>query len=258
MPPAPQNHRLPSRGGRFHAWRPLHLPAPLRARAGAGGRPPRAKAESVAAHGNPSKFELPNAAPIDMPLAWEPAQDLLLVVFFAVSHSRTSFPHRNSVQKNVRGPHDDFGAVSIGVACGLCHLGLCGRTRRCGASKPLRDCHGECVLRPGRPRSCGRASGTVRIPSGAGERPARRSPRRARARLVLPRPDRGMCASFANRLRTLSWELWESAQAIERERNYGSAGDTAQGYPTALPKTAHHRACGHDVGHPPPRASRRA
>ena len=55
------------------------------------------------------------------------------------------------------------------------------------------------VLRPGRPRSCGRASGTAVI-VGRGRASG------ARARLALTRADRGMCASFANRLRTLlSW-----------------------------------------------------
>lgn len=55
--------------------------------------------------------------------------------------------------------------------------------------------------RPARWGSVGRrrASGTA-VTVGRGRASG------ARARLALPRPDRGMCASFANRLRTLlSW-----------------------------------------------------
>lgn len=135
----------------------------------------------------------------------EPAQDLLLV-FFAVSHSRTSFLIEIQSRKTSGVPHDNFGGAvgHRGLRADYATWGYAvGRGDAARRNRFAIAMGG--VLRPGRPRSCGRASGTVRF------RRAQASVRhgghrRARARLALPRPDRGMCASFANRLRTLlSW-----------------------------------------------------
>ena len=91
------------------------------------------------------------------------------------------------------------------------------------------------VLRPGRPRSCGRASGTVRF---------RRAQRASGTAVTVGRgrdwPCPGLIAECVHPSQTACARCYhgtmESAQAIERERNYGSAGDTAQGVSDGLPK----------------------
>ena len=91
MPPARSRiaSRFVPRGRAPMPGGPRTCPAP-RGRAQEAGPPrARAKAESVAAHGNPSRLE--HAARIDMPLAWNLLRTSSAFLFFAVSHSRTSF-----------------------------------------------------------------------------------------------------------------------------------------------------------------------
>ena len=180
---------------------PRTCPAP-RARAGAGGRPPpRARRPRASPRtGTPRGSSTPRASTCRSRGTCSGPPPCILC------RKRTSFLIEIQSRKTSGVPHDNFGGAvgHRGLRADYATWGYAvGRGDAARRNRFAIAMGG--VLRPGRPRSCGRASGTVRF------RRAQASVRhgghrRARARLALPRPDRGMCASFANRLRTLlSW-----------------------------------------------------